>query len=172
MSCKITTLMLFSRVFWVIWPATLTDLFFSTLCCLGSEATNPMQIMFSVLRGTRPDTSLDSLPADIPCREILLHLMTSGWAANPDERPSFLSECRLCQVYLSEKVGIFVKLRQDRLLTHTWIVCVCWRQMLMWYVLVSSYLTLTTEIFPFSKTCEIQLICFLQDFQCNFFTCC
>ncbi|XP_012670811.1 receptor-interacting serine/threonine-protein kinase 2 [Clupea harengus] len=55
------------------------------------EATNPMQIMFSVLRGTRPDTSLDSLPADIPCREILLHLMTSGWAANPDERPSFLN---------------------------------------------------------------------------------
>ncbi|XP_062386499.1 receptor-interacting serine/threonine-protein kinase 2 isoform X2 [Sardina pilchardus] len=55
------------------------------------EATNPMQIMFSVLRGTRPDTSLDSLPADIPSRETLLQLMTSGWTANPDERPSFIS---------------------------------------------------------------------------------
>ncbi|KAL2097208.1 hypothetical protein ACEWY4_006415 [Coilia grayii] len=55
------------------------------------EATNPMQIMFSVLRGSRPDTSVESLPADIPSRETLLHLMTSGWAANPDDRPSFLN---------------------------------------------------------------------------------
>lgn len=51
-----------------------------------------MQIMFSVLRGMRPDTNLDSLPADIPSRETLISLMTSGWTANPDERPSFLSK--------------------------------------------------------------------------------
>uniref|UniRef100_A0A3B3S0G7 Receptor-interacting serine/threonine-protein kinase 2 n=1 Tax=Paramormyrops kingsleyae TaxID=1676925 RepID=A0A3B3S0G7_9TELE len=54
------------------------------------EAVNPMQIMFSVLRGIRPDTSLDSLPGDIPSREILINLMTCGWTSNPDERPSFL----------------------------------------------------------------------------------
>uniref|UniRef100_A0A671NZD2 Receptor-interacting serine/threonine-protein kinase 2 n=1 Tax=Sinocyclocheilus anshuiensis TaxID=1608454 RepID=A0A671NZD2_9TELE len=55
------------------------------------SATNPMQIMFSVLRGSRPDTDLDSLPADIPSRETLINLMTCGWTANPDERPSFLN---------------------------------------------------------------------------------
>ncbi|KAK7945817.1 hypothetical protein WMY93_001545 [Mugilogobius chulae] len=54
------------------------------------DMSNPMQIMFSVIRGTRPDTSLDSLPAHIPNREILLSLITSGWTAVPDERPSFL----------------------------------------------------------------------------------
>ncbi|XP_059358341.1 receptor-interacting serine/threonine-protein kinase 2 [Carassius carassius] len=55
------------------------------------EATNPMQIMFSVLRGSRPDTGLDSLSADIPSRETLINLMTCGWTTNPDERPSFLN---------------------------------------------------------------------------------
>lgn len=55
------------------------------------EATNPMQIMFSVLRGSRPDTGLDSLPAEIPSRETLIKLMTSGWTATPNERPSFLN---------------------------------------------------------------------------------
>ncbi|XP_028834137.1 receptor-interacting serine/threonine-protein kinase 2 [Denticeps clupeoides] len=54
------------------------------------DATNPMQIMFSVLRGVRPDIGLDSLPPDVPSRETLIGLMTSGWAANPDDRPSFL----------------------------------------------------------------------------------
>ncbi|KAJ8389056.1 hypothetical protein AAFF_G00124530 [Aldrovandia affinis] len=54
------------------------------------EATNPMQIMFSVLRGHRPDTGPDSLPSHIPCRDTLIDLMTRGWTANPDERPSFL----------------------------------------------------------------------------------
>ncbi|MEQ2213218.1 hypothetical protein XENOCAPTIV_011439, partial [Xenoophorus captivus] len=53
--------------------------------------TNPMQIMFSVLRGKRPDTSQDSLSVDIPSRETLISIMTCGWTANPDERPSFLS---------------------------------------------------------------------------------
>lgn len=51
-----------------------------------------MQIMFSVLRGMRPDTSLDSLPAEIPSRGTLISLMTCGWTTNPDERPSFLSK--------------------------------------------------------------------------------
>lgn len=60
--------------------------------CVCSEVTNPMQIMFSVLRGTRPDTSLDSLSPDIPSRETLVSLMMCGWTANPDERPSFLSK--------------------------------------------------------------------------------
>lgn len=64
-----------------------------------SEVTNPMQIMFSVLRGMRPDTSLDSLPADIPSRETLITLMTCGWTSNPDERPSFLSK-------FTQKTGI------------------------------------------------------------------
>lgn len=60
--------------------------------CVWSEVTNPMQIMFSVLRGIRPDTTLDSLPADIPSRETLISLMTCGWTTKPEERPSFLSK--------------------------------------------------------------------------------
>lgn len=67
------------------------------------EMTNPMQIMFSVIRGTRPDTSMDSLPAHIPNREILISLITSGWTANPDERPSFLK----CLVELEPMVRSF-----------------------------------------------------------------
>ncbi|XP_020795115.1 receptor-interacting serine/threonine-protein kinase 2 [Boleophthalmus pectinirostris] len=67
------------------------------------EMNNPMQIMFSVIRGTRPDTSLDSLPAHIPNREILISLITSGWTANPDERPSFLK----CLVELEPMVRGF-----------------------------------------------------------------
>lgn len=58
----------------------------------ASEVTNPMQIMFSVLNGARPEISLDSLPADIPSRDTLISLMTTGWTSNPDERPSFLSK--------------------------------------------------------------------------------
>lgn len=67
------------------------------------EVTNPMQIMFSVLRGMRPDTSLDSLPAGIPSRETLISLMTCGWTANPDERPSFLK----CLIELEPMVRKF-----------------------------------------------------------------
>nr|XP_020442407.1 receptor-interacting serine/threonine-protein kinase 2 isoform X2 [Monopterus albus] len=67
------------------------------------EVTNPMQIMFSVLRGMRPDTSLDSLPADIPSRETLISLMTCGWTSNPDERPSFLK----CLIELEPMVRSF-----------------------------------------------------------------
>ncbi|KAK0131181.1 Receptor-interacting serine/threonine-protein kinase 2 [Merluccius polli] len=54
------------------------------------DATNPMQIMFCVMEGTRPDTGPDSLPADTPNRETLVNLMTCGWTANPDDRPTFL----------------------------------------------------------------------------------
>ncbi|KAJ8276905.1 hypothetical protein GJAV_G00069220 [Gymnothorax javanicus] len=54
------------------------------------DATNPMQIMFSVLRGHRPDTGPESLDPHIPCRETLIQLMTRGWTSLPEERPSFL----------------------------------------------------------------------------------
>ncbi|CAG5896974.1 unnamed protein product [Menidia menidia] len=67
------------------------------------EVTNPMQIMFSVLRGKRPDTSQDSLSADIPGRDTLINLMTSGWTSNPDERPSFLK----CLIELEPMVRRF-----------------------------------------------------------------
>ncbi|XP_034410446.1 receptor-interacting serine/threonine-protein kinase 2-like isoform X3 [Cyclopterus lumpus] len=67
------------------------------------EVTNPMQIMFSVLRGMRPDTTLDSLPSDIPSRETLISLMTCGWTTNPDERPSFLK----CLIELEPMVRKF-----------------------------------------------------------------
>ncbi|XP_044074144.1 receptor-interacting serine/threonine-protein kinase 2 isoform X2 [Siniperca chuatsi] len=67
------------------------------------DVTNPMQIMFSVLRGARPDTGLNSLPADIPSRETLISLMTCGWTSNPDERPSFLK----CLIELEPMVRNF-----------------------------------------------------------------
>ncbi|XP_034559581.1 receptor-interacting serine/threonine-protein kinase 2-like isoform X2 [Notolabrus celidotus] len=67
------------------------------------DVTNPIQIMFSVLRGMRPDTGLDSLPAEIPSRETLISLMTCGWTSNPDERPSFLK----CLIELEPMVRRF-----------------------------------------------------------------
>ncbi|XP_019507188.1 PREDICTED: receptor-interacting serine/threonine-protein kinase 2 [Hipposideros armiger] len=54
------------------------------------EVTNPLQIMYSVSQGHRPDTSEESLPLDIPHRAVMLSLIEGGWAQNPDERPSFL----------------------------------------------------------------------------------
>ncbi|XP_045698139.1 receptor-interacting serine/threonine-protein kinase 2 isoform X2 [Phyllostomus hastatus] len=54
------------------------------------EVTNPLQIMYSVSQGHRPDTSEESLPFDIPHRTLMISLIESGWAQNPDERPSFL----------------------------------------------------------------------------------
>ncbi|KAM9790838.1 receptor-interacting serine/threonine-protein kinase 2-like isoform X2 [Syngnathus typhle] len=54
------------------------------------EVTNPMKIMFNVLRGMRPDTGYASLSDQIPSRDTLVCLMTCGWTANPDDRPSFL----------------------------------------------------------------------------------
>ncbi|MBN3308851.1 RIPK2 kinase, partial [Amia calva] len=67
------------------------------------EATNPMQIMFSVLRGTRPDITPESLPFEIPSRDTLIDLMTCGWASNPDNRPSFLK----CLIELEPMVRRF-----------------------------------------------------------------
>ncbi|XP_063317419.1 receptor-interacting serine/threonine-protein kinase 2-like [Pelmatolapia mariae] len=67
------------------------------------EVTNGIQIMFSVLRGLRPDTSLESLSADIPSRETLINLMIAGWNANPDERPSFQN----CLIELEPMVRVF-----------------------------------------------------------------
>ncbi|KAK7822800.1 hypothetical protein U0070_022739 [Myodes glareolus] len=54
------------------------------------EVTNPLQIMYSVSQGRRPDTSEESLPSDVPHRGLMVSLIQSGWAQNPDERPSFL----------------------------------------------------------------------------------
>ena len=46
--------------------------------------------MYSVSQGHRPDTSEENLPFDIPHRSLMISLIQSGWAQNPDERPSFL----------------------------------------------------------------------------------
>ncbi|XP_056339855.1 receptor-interacting serine/threonine-protein kinase 2 isoform X2 [Oenanthe melanoleuca] len=54
------------------------------------EVTNPLQIMYSVSQGQRLDLSEGSLSMDIPHRGLIIRLMESGWAQNPDERPSFL----------------------------------------------------------------------------------
>uniref|UniRef100_A0ABK0L8S4 Receptor-interacting serine-threonine kinase 2 n=1 Tax=Rattus norvegicus TaxID=10116 RepID=A0ABK0L8S4_RAT len=54
------------------------------------EVTNPLQIMYSVSQGHRPNTSEENLPFDIPHRGLMISLIQSGWAQNPDERPSFL----------------------------------------------------------------------------------
>ncbi|GCC31700.1 receptor-interacting serine/threonine-protein kinase 2 isoform X1 [Chiloscyllium punctatum] len=70
------------------------------------DATNPVQVMFSVLQGSRPDTSEESLPLDIPNRETLLGLMISGWSQNPNERPSFIK----CLMELEPVVRAFNEL--------------------------------------------------------------
>ncbi|XP_053571155.1 receptor-interacting serine/threonine-protein kinase 2 [Bombina bombina] len=54
------------------------------------DATNAMQIMFSVAQGNRPDLSEESLPATVPQRDVFISLMSSGWAKDPDDRPAFL----------------------------------------------------------------------------------
>ncbi|NXY18600.1 RIPK2 kinase, partial [Atrichornis clamosus] len=54
------------------------------------EVINPLQIMYSVSQGQRLDLSEESLSMDIPHRLLTIKLMESGWAQNPDERPSFL----------------------------------------------------------------------------------
>ncbi|XP_018079340.1 receptor-interacting serine/threonine-protein kinase 2 isoform X2 [Xenopus laevis] len=53
-------------------------------------ATTPMQIMFSVCKGNRPDLSEDSLPSDIPHRDLFTSLMQNGWATDPNQRPAFI----------------------------------------------------------------------------------
>ncbi|NXU84225.1 RIPK2 kinase, partial [Xiphorhynchus elegans] len=54
------------------------------------EVINPLQIMYSVSQGQRLDLTEGSLSMDIPHRILVIRLMESGWAQNPDERPSFL----------------------------------------------------------------------------------
>ncbi|XP_066189226.1 receptor-interacting serine/threonine-protein kinase 2 [Sylvia atricapilla] len=54
------------------------------------EVINPLQIMYSVSQGQRLDLTEGSLSMDIPHRGLVIRLMESGWAQNPDERPSFL----------------------------------------------------------------------------------
>ncbi|NXQ88404.1 RIPK2 kinase, partial [Nyctibius grandis] len=54
------------------------------------EVINPLQIMYSVSQGQRLDLSEESLSMDIPHRLLIIRLIGSGWAQNPDERPSFL----------------------------------------------------------------------------------
>ncbi|KAJ7415221.1 Receptor-interacting serine/threonine-protein kinase 2 [Pitangus sulphuratus] len=54
------------------------------------EVIDPLQIMFSVSQGQRLDLSEESLSMDIPHRILIIRLMESGWAQNPDKRPSFL----------------------------------------------------------------------------------
>uniref|UniRef100_A0A8C5PU21 Receptor-interacting serine/threonine-protein kinase 2 n=1 Tax=Leptobrachium leishanense TaxID=445787 RepID=A0A8C5PU21_9ANUR len=53
-------------------------------------ATTPMQIMFTVAKGKRPDISEESLPLCVPHREVFVSLMQNGWATDPNERPAFL----------------------------------------------------------------------------------
>ncbi|NWU96419.1 RIPK2 kinase, partial [Upupa epops] len=54
------------------------------------EVINPLQIMYSVSQGRRLDLSEESLARSIPHRALIVRLIGSGWAQNPDERPSFL----------------------------------------------------------------------------------
>ncbi|XP_009872742.1 PREDICTED: receptor-interacting serine/threonine-protein kinase 2-like [Apaloderma vittatum] len=54
------------------------------------EVINPLQIMYSVSQGQRLDLSEGSLSMDIPHRLLIIKLIRSGWAQDPDERPSFL----------------------------------------------------------------------------------
>ncbi|XP_064010044.1 receptor-interacting serine/threonine-protein kinase 2 isoform X2 [Pogoniulus pusillus] len=56
------------------------------------EVINPLQIMYSVSQGQRLDVSEESLSMDIPHRPLVVRLIGSGWAQDPDERPSF-SKC-------------------------------------------------------------------------------
>ncbi|KAM6209652.1 receptor-interacting serine/threonine-protein kinase 2 isoform 2-T2 [Sarcoramphus papa] len=55
------------------------------------EVINPLQIMYSVSQGQRLDLSEESLSMDIPHRVLIIRLIRSGWAQDPDERPSFLT---------------------------------------------------------------------------------
>ncbi|XP_044539765.1 receptor-interacting serine/threonine-protein kinase 2 [Gracilinanus agilis] len=67
------------------------------------EVINPLQIMYSVSKGNRPDTNEENLPLDIPHRTQMISLIESGWAQNPDERPSFLK----CLIELEPIVRTF-----------------------------------------------------------------
>lgn len=62
-----------------------------------AEVVHYLQIMFSMSQGKRPDVGEETLPLDIPYRELMVSLMESAWAPNPEERPSFSSEF-LCMI--------------------------------------------------------------------------
>ncbi|XP_077208080.1 receptor-interacting serine/threonine-protein kinase 2 isoform X2 [Paroedura picta] len=53
------------------------------------DVINPLQIMYTVMQGKRPDTGEEHLPLDTPHRELMKSLMEKSWAQNPEERPSF-----------------------------------------------------------------------------------
>ncbi|XP_016287297.1 receptor-interacting serine/threonine-protein kinase 2 [Monodelphis domestica] len=67
------------------------------------EVVNPLLIMYRVSKGNRPDTDEENLPLDIPHRTQMISLIESGWAQNPDERPSFLK----CLIELEPIVRTF-----------------------------------------------------------------
>ncbi|NWH66207.1 RIPK2 kinase, partial [Geococcyx californianus] len=67
------------------------------------DVINPLQIMYSVSQGQRLDLSEESLSVDIPHRALIVRLIESGWAQNPDERPSFLK----CLIDLEPVLRIF-----------------------------------------------------------------
>lgn len=72
----------------------------SNKCIISTltDVINPLQIMYTVMQGKRPDTSEEYLPLDVPHRELMKSLMESSWAQNPDERPSFSSQFHICAV--------------------------------------------------------------------------
>lgn len=63
-----------------------------------ADVIHHLQIMFSMSQGKRPDVGEETLPLDIPYRELMVSLMESAWAPNPEERPSFSSEFLFCSV--------------------------------------------------------------------------
>ncbi|XP_057591454.1 receptor-interacting serine/threonine-protein kinase 2 [Hippopotamus amphibius kiboko] len=94
------------------------------------EVTNPLQIMYSVSQGHRPDTNEESLPLDIPHRAHMISLIESGWAQNPDERPSFLK----CLIELEPVLRTFgeitfleavIQLKKTKLQSASSIVHLC-----------------------------------------------
>ncbi|XP_063307340.1 receptor-interacting serine/threonine-protein kinase 2 [Pelobates fuscus] len=66
-------------------------------------AINPIQIMYTVSNGNRPEISEDSLPVNLPHRDVFISLMHSGWAKDPDERPAFLK----CLLDLEPIIGTY-----------------------------------------------------------------
>lgn len=79
-----------------------------------TEVINPLQIMYSVSQGQRLDLSEESLSMDIPHRAFVIRLIVSGWAQNPDERPSFLSKFVLSNEEIVSNWQIFVSRGTNR----------------------------------------------------------
>ncbi|KAM9096621.1 receptor-interacting serine/threonine-protein kinase 2 isoform X1 [Sarcophilus harrisii] len=94
------------------------------------EVINPLQIMYSVSKGNRPDTDTESLPLDIPHRTRMINLIEAGWAQNPDERPSFLK----CLIELEPVMRTFedisileavLELKKTKLQNNSSIISLC-----------------------------------------------